>query len=703
MIAEKFDYQSLIGSLMYIAVNTRPDILHSVCKLSQQNADPHSEHLAAAKLILRYLSKAIDFGLHYSKTGDWICGYVDADWGGDATDRKSFTGYAFFFGGSAFSWESKKQQTVALSSTEAEYVALSSAAKESIYLRKLWQELKLFDKGGPIMINSDNMSAMNLVKNPVYHGHSKHIDIQYHFIRNVYRTHQIDLNYCPTNDMRADILTKNLQKAKHYYKHLEVAVEEIDWGCIRNLISSNEQINFIEENPFRFLQPWIEEILLKAKQLQPHFIALHVQELGGKTYEKASNHVKEFVKLLCEADIMQEFSVVRIYMDENCQSLENFTALGSLYFCHKGIRNIRTWNFVNGTWEKSEGKRIYLGNIESVPTKEKSKFPLQLFPECKRSRKGFMRTRWDINGTVIDFVNIHLFHDASNLTAREEFPSIYSQRRRKALVHILERFNMDKFNELVPYFVFGDFNFRNDTEGVTQKLTSFLTEYRISTGDVNNLKIQYRNDAGADILTIGKKEFIYLNHQNEFREKWLREFDRDLDIFRGILHENDITFPPSYPFREELHLPTDYMVTRCPSWCDRVLMSPQIPEVILTSKTCGSYDIIGTNICMGDHKPVYLNIRIHPNKGIVKPASKVPGCLLHISQKIMYNQSNNSRERYRMEPKFQFIKVNEISFRGIPSTLDSRTAKCNKDCVQIHCLRRSSEAGNYIIVKETAF
>ena len=208
---DKTEYQSLIGSLLYIAINTRPDILHSVCKLSQRNTDPHSEHLAAAKRILRYLSSTIDKQLTYQKTGKPLKCYTDADWGGDESDRKSFTGYAFIFGGAIFSYESKKQPTVALSSTEAEYMALTSASKEAQFLIKLISELRVF-KVEAITINVDNISAMNLAKNPVYHQRSKHIDIKYHYIRDVLREGFIKLEYCSSSENAADIFTKNLPK-----------------------------------------------------------------------------------------------------------------------------------------------------------------------------------------------------------------------------------------------------------------------------------------------------------------------------------------------------------------------------------------------------------------------------------------------------------------------------------------------------------
>ncbi|CAD7012038.1 unnamed protein product [Ceratitis capitata] len=207
-------YQSLIGALMYLAISTRPDILHSVSKLAQRNSDPHVEHKIGAKRIMRYLKGTVDYKLHYQKTGKPIQGYVDADWGGDTNDRKSYTGCAFVAAGSVFSWESKKQNLVSLSSTEAEYVALSTAAKEAVYIKKLMNETG-FNNTAPMVLNSDNQSAQQLVKNPIFHSRSKHIDIKYHHIRNLYRNKEIELNYICTNEMLADILTKNLQKIKH--------------------------------------------------------------------------------------------------------------------------------------------------------------------------------------------------------------------------------------------------------------------------------------------------------------------------------------------------------------------------------------------------------------------------------------------------------------------------------------------------------
>ncbi|XP_049317560.1 uncharacterized protein LOC125780129 [Bactrocera dorsalis] len=154
--ADVKQYQSAIGALMYLAICTRPDILHSVAKLAQRNHNPHKEHESGIKHILRYLSMTEDYKLVYRRTGKQIEGFADADWGSNSLDRKSYTGYVFFLGGSAVSWESKRQSSVALSSTEAEYIALSSAAKEAVYLRRLIAEIGV--------LNNNNVSDLLVLR-----------------------------------------------------------------------------------------------------------------------------------------------------------------------------------------------------------------------------------------------------------------------------------------------------------------------------------------------------------------------------------------------------------------------------------------------------------------------------------------------------------------------------------------------------------
>lgn len=209
----KIPYQELIGSLMYLAVMTRPDIAHAVSLLSQYNNCYTKIHWQCAKRLLRYLKGTKHFSMKFCKENSKLIGYADADWGSSKHDRKSFTGYVFKFSGGSVSWKSCKQRTVALSTTEAEYMALCEAAKDAIYLRNLLCEIT--GKLDCIDIYNDNQSAQKLASNPVFHDRSKHIDIRYHFLRNAVSENMINLKYMSTEEMVADILTKPLQNVKN--------------------------------------------------------------------------------------------------------------------------------------------------------------------------------------------------------------------------------------------------------------------------------------------------------------------------------------------------------------------------------------------------------------------------------------------------------------------------------------------------------
>ncbi|KAH8417028.1 hypothetical protein KR222_001772 [Zaprionus bogoriensis] len=394
------------------------------------------------------------------------------------------------------------------------------------------------------------------------------------------------------------------------------ATNELKSDAKLMLVTAN--VGSLFEDPKRLLSIWLEEFIAKVTEISPQFLALHLQEVGGKTYEKSMEHVQEFIKNLCDAMYANDYKYVCIYMDEDFKSAEHFTALGNIYFGHTDLCTLKIWNFLSHEWEDKtcENKQIFSGNIEQIPTKEKSKFPQHFFPECKWSRKGFMRTRWEINGTAIDLINIHLFHDASNLAACENFPSVYCKTRRRALVHTIERFHLDAKNGFVPFFLFGDFNFRCDTAGVVKELTENLNVHRIQSLKTESTKIHYRNSIGNNILTVGRKEFSHADHQLKFKEYWLKKFDRELEPLSEILFEYPINFIPSYPFEEDPEMPTDYMSTRCPSWCDRILMTPQVQDIIQSNDW--KYDMIGESACMGDHKPIYLSVCLKPKQGTYK-------------------------------------------------------------------------------------
>lgn len=212
---ELWPYRELIGSLMYLSVGTRPDISNTVSKLAQFTTCPSHTHWISAKRVLRYLKKTIDYRLTFRKTGKSLIGYSDADWGNCSIDRKSYSGYCFILGGAAISWRSQKQRTVATSSTEAEYISLSEAMKEALYLNRLLKEVGLLELSKTTLY-ADNQGAIYIANDTGYHTRSKHIDIRYHFIRDVLKSKTVELEHLPTNLMLADVFTKALPVNKHY-------------------------------------------------------------------------------------------------------------------------------------------------------------------------------------------------------------------------------------------------------------------------------------------------------------------------------------------------------------------------------------------------------------------------------------------------------------------------------------------------------
>jgi hypothetical protein len=208
----QYPYAELIGSLIYLAVCTRPDIAQAVSALSRYMAKPASTHWTAAKGVLRYLAGTADLGITYRAGDDHLYGFSDADHGGDKDTRRSTTGYAFLLNSGAISWSSKLQPTVAASTTEAEYMATAFAVKEALWLRKLSSEFGLSTAATPIY--GDNQSAQKLLKHPVANMRSKHIDVIYHFSRERAERGEVEYIYVHTDDNVADIFTKALKDAK---------------------------------------------------------------------------------------------------------------------------------------------------------------------------------------------------------------------------------------------------------------------------------------------------------------------------------------------------------------------------------------------------------------------------------------------------------------------------------------------------------
>eukprot|EP00253_Pinus_taeda_P004791 PITA_04791 len=177
------EYRQLVGAFMFL-VNSRPDICFAVNTLSQHMVEPHHIHWIGAKNLLRYLRGTITYGLRYTVGDVRLLGYTDADWVGSVVDRKSTFGCCFSLGSASISWMRRKQKSVALSTAEAEYITASMASCEAVWLRKLFSDLCGFTLD-TTMILCDNQSGIRLSKNHVFHDCSKHIDIRYHYIRDM--------------------------------------------------------------------------------------------------------------------------------------------------------------------------------------------------------------------------------------------------------------------------------------------------------------------------------------------------------------------------------------------------------------------------------------------------------------------------------------------------------------------------------------
>lgn len=209
-----YPYRQLIGSLMYAMTGTRPDIANALGEVAKYCDNYTKEHWAAAKRILKYLKSTSSLGIKYC--GDSrknLQGYADANWATDVDTRRSTTGYVFTLNTGAVSWKSRRQPTVAASTTEAEYMALFDATREAIWLRRLLKDMKML-KNKVITIYQDNQGCIALAKNPVSQQRTKHIDIKFHFVREQVKMKTIELTYMKTDEMLADGLTKNLSRTK---------------------------------------------------------------------------------------------------------------------------------------------------------------------------------------------------------------------------------------------------------------------------------------------------------------------------------------------------------------------------------------------------------------------------------------------------------------------------------------------------------
>lgn len=207
-------YRELMGSVMFLATTTRPDIMFAVSFLAKYMSSYSEVHWRAVKSLLRYLKGTQDMGLRFN-ADNTILGYTDSDWAGDTLTRKSRSGYVFQIGNVSLSWKSKQQSVVAASSVEAEYIAQAQAVREALWIRGMCQEFGLMDDKVPVTLYADNTGAIALANDIIVSNRSKHIDVVYHLTRDYVEKGMIALRYIPSELIVADGLTKALGSVKH--------------------------------------------------------------------------------------------------------------------------------------------------------------------------------------------------------------------------------------------------------------------------------------------------------------------------------------------------------------------------------------------------------------------------------------------------------------------------------------------------------
>jgi hypothetical protein len=221
-------YRSIIGSLLYLCAS-RPDIMLYVCMCARFQANPKEVHLRVVKRIMRYLLYTPRFGLWYPKGSTFdLIGYSDADWARCKIDRKSTSGTCQFLGRSLVSWASKKQNLVALSTVEAEYIAARHCCAQLLWMRQTLRDYGY--KLSKVPLLCDNESAIYMVDNPVEHSRTKHINIRYHFLRDHQQKGDIEIAYVNTHNQLVVIFTK--------------ALDEKTFGKLRNELNILDSQNF---------------------------------------------------------------------------------------------------------------------------------------------------------------------------------------------------------------------------------------------------------------------------------------------------------------------------------------------------------------------------------------------------------------------------------------------------------------------------
>jgi len=212
-------YQAIVGSLMYAALATWPDISFAVAALCRYNSCPFTSHLTTTNTVLHYLTSTADFRLHCStssstNSNDQLAGYTHHDWANDSSDRKSQEGYVFLLINGALSWQLRKQDLIAMLTLDAEYIAYSEGSREAQWLLLLHPDIH-GENTSPLTITCDNHDALTHIITGIINARTTHIDVGYHNCRDFRACKIVDYFYAHTNMILADILTKAFSKDTH--------------------------------------------------------------------------------------------------------------------------------------------------------------------------------------------------------------------------------------------------------------------------------------------------------------------------------------------------------------------------------------------------------------------------------------------------------------------------------------------------------
>eukprot|EP00300_Choanocystis_sp_HF-7_P002936 c12224_g1_i1.p2 GENE.c12224_g1_i1~~c12224_g1_i1.p2 ORF type:complete len:505 (-),score=106.67 c12224_g1_i1:2164-3639(-) len=326
---------------------------------------------------------------------------------------------------------------------------------------------------------------------------------------------------------------------------------------------------------------------------------IHFQEMCGKEWKTRD------VKATCDdfiaklrGGLSKFWSPGAMFYPPANSNDNSFTALATIIF----VRHLVVDSDRLGLFDFVKGQEVALSAIEDNSVLDSfihhESFPSGDYPEIKAGRKGYLHIRVVIDGMPVDLINLHLFHDATNVQAFSEgHPSSFARARKRALSYVMRQCGITFASNT---FVFGDFNFRLDLQSVVHEL---LGPNLVSEEEGDNLVLS--SPTSAHTLRLGPKRFNYSEPQ-QFIEHWQRFQTHDAEgrgnFVELQLQEQPIRFPPSYPFEEEVGKPHEYMPSRCPGWCDRIAYTASVARAISSP----TYDVLGYDQSVGDHKPILL-------------------------------------------------------------------------------------------------